>query len=279
MLLAAFLTTQNDSRAFRALAQTKANEKTGSLLPPPTFGSVIFNEYQADNDANGNDFIELLVIADNLDLRGLRISDNKFLGGALNSGEAVFVFGNNPYLASLPKGTTIAVWTLATGVTTDTVTNPAGRDWKMVLAPGTGVTVSADGLGGTTNTGLSNGGEALYLYLPGANGTSAGTDNVYLDFMSFEADGGDAPAGLADVNLPSIADNAYYTGNTAAGNDVAANWTRYDFPPTAPNLPTPGDANPSQDLSNLRVPAGIAPTVAKNTATPFINLPPIGAEL
>ena len=83
------------------------------------------------------------------------------------------------------------MWTSAKGVTTDTVVNAGARDWKMVLAPGTGVALGADRLGGSLNAGLSNDGDALYLYLPGPDGNSAGTDNVYLDFVSWEDDKAD----------------------------------------------------------------------------------------
>lgn len=252
-----------------------SRSKNTDRLAPPVAGDVIFNEYAADNDANGNDFFELLVITDNLDLRGMRVTDNEYVGTTLNNGEAVFVFGTDSYLASVPKGTTIAVWTISTGVATDTTVNPAASDWKMVLAPGTGVTVSADGLGGTTNTGFSTSGEAFYLYLPGPDGTSAGTDNIYLDFISSEG-GGTAPPGITNLNLPSLSDNAYYRGNTASGNDTATNWTTYDFPPVSPNVPTPGDANPNQDLSNLRALSGNPPTIVENTVSPLVNLAATG---
>jgi hypothetical protein len=217
-------------------------------LAAPRAGEVIVNEYAADNDANGNDFFELLVVGDAVDLRGLRVSDNELVNGALNNGESVFTFDNVPYLSAVPRGTLIAVWT-ATGVTTDTVVNPAAGDWKLVLAPGTGVTVGDDRLGGAINPGLADGGDALYVYLPGPNGNSTGTDNVYLDFVSWENDVATAPAGLADLNLPSVADNAYYTGITAAGNDASASWTRYNSDDAKP---TPGEPNPQQNLMALR---------------------------
>jgi len=217
---------------------------------PPARGDVIINEYAADNDANDNDFFELLVLGDEVDLRGLRITDNELVQGVLNNGESVFNLGEDAYLSKVPRGTLIAVWTASAGVTTDTQVNPAAGDWKLVLAPGTGVTTGADGLGGAINPGLANGGDALYVYLPGPDRSSAGTDNVYLDFVAWEdGDGAAAPPGLANLSLPDLADNAYFTGNTAA-NDVAAGWVRYD---SGPNVkPTPGEPNPTQNLAQLR---------------------------
>ena len=154
----------------------------------------MINEYASDNNPSDNDFFELLVLRDGVDLRGLRITDNELSkDGTLNDGESVVVFGAEKYLAAVPRGTVIAVWTAAAGVTTDTVVNPGARDWKMVLAPGTGVTFGVDRLGGSVNAGLSNDGDALYVYLPGPDGSSAGKDNVYLDFVSWEDDKAVAP--------------------------------------------------------------------------------------
>lgn len=232
------------------LLATAASRSVSAVVAPPAAGDVIINEYAADNDKNDNDFFELLVLGNGVDLRGLRVTDNELVKGTLNNGESVFVFGNEAYLAAVPRGTLIAVWSTASGVTTDTSVNPATRDWKMVLAPGTGVTIGADGLGGTTNSGLSNNGDSLYVYLPGPNGNSTGTDNIYLDFVSWEDDDqAAAPAGLADLNLSSVADNAYYTGSTA-DNDKSGNWIRYDGAPNGNT--TPGEPNPKQDLSSLR---------------------------
>ena len=228
----------------------------------PAAGDIVINEYAADNDTNENDFFELLVLRDAVDLRGLRVTDNELEKGTLNDGESVFVFGTDAYLAAVPRGTLIAVWTSAKGVTTDTIVDPGARDWKMVLAPGTGVTLGADRLGGSLNAGLSNDGDALYVYLPGPDGNSAGTDNVYLDFVSWEDDKAAAPPKVADLHLASVADNAYYTGRTAAGNDSGNSWVRYDGAPNANT--TPGEPNPKQDLSSLRtgksLPARPGPT-------------------
>jgi hypothetical protein len=224
-----------------------------------TIGDVIFNEYAADNigtDPNARDFFELLVVANGSDLRGLRISDNELAtgSGTLNNGEAVWVFGNDAFLSNIPAGTLITVWIAgtgtgaATGISTDTVSSFTASDWSMTLTTRTGVTLGSDGLGGTLNGGLAAGGDALYMYLPGTDGTSAGTDNIYLDYISWESDSAVAPTGLTDINLLSLADNAYYTGNTATGNDLSSGWTRYD----GPGLGTPGAANVGQNLSALQ---------------------------
>ncbi len=242
-----------------------------ALMPTPvvravTAGEVIINEYAADDDPANSDYLELLVTGSNVDLRGMRISDNELdITGTLNTNETVYVFGQDAFLSSVPQGTLIALFTTTNGITPDTTADPANSDWRLVLAPGTGFTFGTDGLGGNNNPGLSTGGEALYVYMTGPDGTSAGTDNVYIDFLSFESDAGEPPAGFTDINLPSVADNAYYTGNTTAGNDVAANWVRFDAMPNA--LATPGEPNPAQDLSNLRVPpvGDVAPSVTAVT--------------
>lgn len=214
----------------------------------PTVGDIIFNEYAADNNANSNDFIELLVITDGLDLRGLRITDNELIDGSLTQNEAVYVFGNDPFLANLPSGTLIALWSTTVGVTTDTGVAPAANDWKLVLAPGTGFTISDDGLGGLVNAGLTTNGEALFLYRPGLDGNSGGSDNLYLDYLTYEADPSTAPPGLADLYFPSFADNAYFVGNSASAADLTTNWVLVD----TLGAETPGDPNPTQDLSSLR---------------------------
>ncbi|MBC7797620.1 MAG: hypothetical protein H7Z37_12170, partial [Pyrinomonadaceae bacterium] len=229
------------------LGETNSNAQV-----TPTAGSIIFNEYASTNDANGNDFFELLTLVNNLDLRGLRVTDNEVLtvGGALNNGESVTIFGQDAFLASVPRGTRIAVYNAGnTGATTPVGITPdtTSSDRSLILTVNNGVTFSVDGLGGAVNAGLAGGGDALYLYLPGPDGTSAGTDNVYLDFISYGGDGGAvAPtAAIADINLGTTAPNAQYTGSTAAGNDTVANWTTA----AALGTQTPGASNPGQSVA------------------------------
>jgi hypothetical protein len=248
-------------------------------------GDVIFNEFVSDNTtvstlSTSNDFFELLVLTDGADLRGLRVTDNEITptsNNALNNGESVYIFGQDSFLASVAKGTVVAVYTNPANlsiINSDTFASAAAHDWRLVLQDGAGITISTDGLGGAVNPGLSTTGEGLYLYLPSTDGSgnSAGTDNVYLDYISFGTDSAEAPSGLFDLNLPdsggTIApppatgtpsttpqtDEGYYVGSTASGNDLAPHWVTYDVGAAgAPNpLSTPGEANPGQDLSRLR---------------------------
>jgi FG-GAP-like repeat len=250
-------------------------------------GDVIFNEFVSDNTtvstlATSNDYFELLVLTDGADLRGLRVSDNEITptsNNALNNGESVYTFGQDSFLASVAKGTIVVVYTNPANlsvIVSDTTASAAAGDWKLVLQDGAGITISTDGLGGAANPGLSTTGEGLYLYLPGADGNSGGTDNIYLDYISYGTDSAEAPTGLVDLNLPDSggtiapppatgttpqADEGYYIGNTAAGNDLAANWVTYDVGAAgAPNaIATPGEQNVGQDLSSLRTTVAFTP--------------------
>ena len=91
---------------------------TAFQAPKPAAGDIIVNEYASDNDAKDNDFFELLVLRDGVDLRGLRVTDNELIKGVLNNGESVFVFGDDAFLSAVPRGTLIAVWTSTAGVWT-----------------------------------------------------------------------------------------------------------------------------------------------------------------
>jgi hypothetical protein len=156
---------------------------------PAKGGTVVINEFNAINDANGNDYFELLVLGDGVDVRGLRVTNNKQRRTGPNDfkgGKAVYALGQDAFLENVPKGTVIAVWTRAAGVALDTTVNAAAGDWNLVLAPGTGVIVSDDGLGGDAKTGLNPNKDQLALYLPGPDGTSAGRDNIALDGVSWE---------------------------------------------------------------------------------------------
>ena len=122
----------------------------------------------------------------------------------------------------------------------------------MVLAPGTGVTLAhGRPRRESVSVGLATGGEALYLLSAWRPTAPARAPTTCISTSSAGKAAPVRPPGLASLDLPSLADNAYYVGHTAAGNDLAANWVRYDGAPVA-GTTTPGDPNPGQDLSSLR---------------------------
>jgi hypothetical protein len=248
-----------------ALSTVFASAAVAAPGTAPMAGSVIFNEFNSVNNAVGNDYFELLVIKDGVDLRGLRVTNNEMRSNRLNNGETVYVFDTSPYLESVPKGTTIGVWTSSNGVTTDTIVNPQAGDWKLVLSPGVGVTTSTDGLGGSVRTGLKTE-DQLYLYLPGPDGTSAGTDNVYLDFVSWDEsnatppEAAQTPARAFDENVELAAPAGFLTGNDCVGQAVASarNWSLHTSAANS-GPSSPGLQNVNQDLNNCRAATVVVP--------------------
>lgn len=261
-----------------ALTGTIASSALAAPGVAPASGDVIINEFNSVNTADGNDYFELLVIRDGTDLRGLRVTNNELRSNRLNNGEAVYVFDASPYLETVPKGTTIGVWTSSAGVTVDTTVNPKAGDWKLVLSPGTGVTTSVDGLGGSVRKGFKSE-DQLYLYLPGPDGTSAGTDNVYLDFVSWDESNSEPGETAQTPALRSIDDSVelpgpagYLTGNDCVGlaSPGARNWGLHKSASnTGPS--SPGLQNQNQDLNNCR-----AATVVVPIGDPAVALGGIG---
>ena len=222
-------------------------------------GDLIFNEFTAAPDRNN--FFEILTLKAGLDLRGLRVTNNALSSGTLTNSGAVFTFDNDASLSNLPKGTIIAVYMRAEGVTVDR--SVGTNDWSMVLAPGTdkGVTIGADGLGGSTATpDLIGSGGALYAYTPGPDGNSGGTDNGYLDFIKWGNTTAGTPTNLTAIPLlwPTIYTNSsYFTEDSfvehkdTATAGVAVNWQTFESNANDAT-PTPGAENIGQNLEVLR---------------------------
>jgi hypothetical protein len=270
----------NSSLFRRVLATTAVavclGTQTASAAPgsTPTIGSISINEFNAVNVSGGSaDYFELLVTGNGVDLRGLRVSDNELTSaGTLNNGETVFVFGSDSYLENVPQGTLVTVWSSATGVTTDTTVDPAANDFSLTLAPGTGFALGVDGLGGSAGPGLSTTAEALYVYLPGPDGNSAGSDNVYLDFFSADA-AALAPAGVPGTTVAAGSDGAYRDSPSASSTSCspgAPNIVFSALPSVAPS--TPGAPNPGQDLSICRATVVEVPVVDKNIGIATLGL-------
>ena len=67
--------------------------------------SVVVSEFY--NNSSTGDWIELLVINDNTDLRGYKLSDN---GASQNSWQATVVFSNSSFWNNFRSGTIIVIW-------------------------------------------------------------------------------------------------------------------------------------------------------------------------
>src|SRR2546423_15318496 len=72
---------------------------------PSRAQSVVVNKYQ--NSGTTADIVELLVIQDGLDLRGMILKD--FSSNMANDGGGKYQFSNDALWASLPKGTLIVL--------------------------------------------------------------------------------------------------------------------------------------------------------------------------
>ncbi len=233
----------------------------------PAPGDIIINEYISD-DYNGADYVELLTLKAGLNIQGLRISDNELTAaqvwGDANE-SAIALSSTETGFDNLPAGTRIVIWTGAAATAT---TDLNGADGTIVVKPGAGAALET---GCGANSGFATAGDAIYVFLPGPDGGSgcvgagavgSAADNVYLDFLRYETGQNPIPVpptGLADIDLPSLADNAYYCGITAAGNDVVANWVRYDGPTPVAGQTTPGLSNGDLACQNL---AGVDVPVA-----------------
>ncbi|MGA9995689.1 MAG: DNA/RNA non-specific endonuclease, partial [Pyrinomonadaceae bacterium] len=85
--------------------------------------SVVVNKYQ--NSGTTNDIVELLVLQNNLDMRGMILKD--FSGSMANDGGGKYQFSNNALWSSLPKGTLIVLRN--NGTTADTTIG--GSDYNL----------------------------------------------------------------------------------------------------------------------------------------------------
>jgi hypothetical protein len=252
----------------------------------PQPNDAIFNEYWVNDNATfypsigaaiDRDWIELLAVADGLDMRGWRITSNPAIDtiGALDSGS--IILPSLPVLASVPKGTILLVVSSINDV--NTASFPAddldAADGRLVFYAGNGnLDVTTD-----PNFGVGTGDDALVLLAPG--GSSAFADDIGIDFIAEGTRitpalffGTPAPVAFA-TPFAGIGgdDGAVFTNDAAGGfnNDDATDNDRTDFVPgpggwivdppsqfsgdTEPvleNRLTPGARNWGQDLGPLR---------------------------
>lgn len=115
---------------------SQSGTTTGSVVSGP---SVVVNEYY-NSTAQSGEWVELLVLQDNLDMRGMKLQDYS-TAGALQSGAAI-TFTTSSLWSSVAKGTFIVI--LASGNTQTEDTNPAD---KLIIVSGTNSTYFSGGSG------------------------------------------------------------------------------------------------------------------------------------
>jgi hypothetical protein len=256
---------------------------TGIVKP----NDVIINEYWINDDettystiegrAIDGDWIELLVVRDNMDLRGWRLTNNTSLAqiGTIDDGNGSLIFPWYDGLTTLPAGTIVLI------IASDNAANDAAfpiddydvSDRRIIMFRGN------DGLDSTTDPGFSvrTSNEAITLLAPGDTGNFH--DDIGVDFIAEGSDVTPAGFGIADhgvVFTPSfigIGDNdgAIFTNDPQGGlnNDNGEDPDRTDALPgfggwivDAPkqftgddigaiNILTPGAANIGQNISAL----------------------------
>lgn len=183
--------------------------ETGDGLPQPN--DVIFNEYWVNdggtvyptlgNRAIEGDWVELMTIADGVDLRGWRMTTNHTLGegGATSTGGSI-LFPNLAALESLSSGTIVLV--IATTTPANDAAFPADElnpsAKRFVFYVGNG------NLDVETNPGfaISTNNEAIALLAPGA--TSEFLDDIGIDFTAEGASVTPASFGIAEYGVAFV---------------------------------------------------------------------------
>lgn len=256
-------------------------------IAPPTYApnDVIFNEYWINDNgtvypnigAIENDWVELLVVKDHVDLRGWRITNNQAFSqqGSVDDGDGSLSFPNLASLADLRSGTIILVVSSVNATNTDTFPTDDldPSDHRLIFYRGNGI------LDDTTDPGFGIGtsNEALTLLAPGA--TNAFSDDIGIDFIAegttvtpstffgiangvlwpnpFSGIGGDDGAIFLNDTLGGFNNDDGTDPNNSDGLPGPGGWI-VDPPGTlsgdaaGSNILTPGYPNTGQDLTPLQ---------------------------
>jgi predicted outer membrane repeat protein len=195
-------------------------------------GDVIINEFSQGSDG-GKEWVEILVVKDNLNLQGVRLTDDP-----ATTGDKLDITLSGAGFNSLRAGTLIVLYNggdVDGTITPDLTYNPSVGDYTLQI--------SSRNTSGTYAVTRNN--IAAWNSVTGAITNASNTDTPRL----INASGTEiyrfprtTPAGATTVPLVPVNRAAAYLGNSAAGATNAANWSA-DFPsPGAnPGLPNGGD--------------------------------------
>jgi hypothetical protein len=252
----------------------------------PSPNDVIFNEYWVndngttyttinDRPING-DWIELLVIKDNVDFRGWRITNNPTIDthGSVDDGDGSILFPSNPAFSSIPSGTVILL-IISSNEENDQAfpsDNLDSSDLKMIIYTGNGnLDLESD-----PGFSLTPDNTSLALLAPGE--TDSFSDDVGVDFIAENDDVTPQNFGIASHGVifdPAFSgigndDGAFFQNDGGKGfiNDNGDDPDRGDIfsgpggwvvDPSkeftgddgSENILTPGAPNYGQDISSL----------------------------
>ena len=211
---------------------------TFTAMPPPPI--VVNRVYNGSNDAVGtNDAVELLVVQDHLDMRGMIVKD--FDASSTTDAGGKYQFNNTPFWADMRSGTTVVLRQLAgpagyvpdydasdftvdmllgnTTYLTSTSTNFNVTQYEMVMIKEAGSGTA--GVAGAIHT---------FVTRLGLAGATAGTSPLYLSVPGYkmtspDADGGGAPASFHYPLNPTQTIADYNgAGKAAISQNQAPNW-------------------------------------------------------
>ena len=211
---------------------------TFTAMPPPPI--VVNRVYNGSNDAVGtNDAVELLVVQDHLDMRGMIIKD--FDASSTTDAGGKYQFNNTPFWADMRSGTTVVLRQLAgpTGYVPDYDASDFTVD--MLLGNSTYLTSTSTNFNITqyemvmikeAGSGTAGVAGAIHTFVTrlGLAGATAGTSPLYLSVPGYkmtspDADGGGAPASFHYPLNPTQTILDYNgAGKAAISQGTAPNW-------------------------------------------------------
>ncbi|MBD2606784.1 DUF4347 domain-containing protein [Scytonema hofmannii FACHB-248] len=279
-LMGADVAASNDLTGSAALGGDWDLEvKTGKIEAPLAFqvgvmeaynavlasaGDVIINEFSQGSD-NAKEWVEILVVKDNLDLRNHRLVDTNATNPQNPDGLDITLSGSG--FSSLRAGTLIVLYNGGdrdSTITPDLTYNPAGGDYVLQISS---QNMSGDFAvirninGGWNNT-------------AGAFGNASTDAPRLLNVSGTEIYKFPIAASGSRSKTPDSGKFTTYLGNTIAGATTASNWSD----DAASTIATPGLANGGNNTGWINILRGVVKVV--NTPAVTINNPsPASNEL
>ncbi len=195
--------------------------------------SIIINEFSQGN-AGSAEWVELIVLSDGEDIRGVYFTDDE-AGFGIAPGFFQLSL-TNPIFASVPAGATILVYNNSQKDTNLPADDTDFSDNTIIIPNNNATFLEA---GGSWGGGLSNSGEDFGIFSAsnvGIHGISYGSGTPTTDF--------DTNFGMADLSSAVGAGNsAYFTEDTGVEAGNGGNWTEQSAAAATPSANNGGNNN------------------------------------